>query len=144
MSNGNLLRSMLAIALVTCGSACGKNEKNVYAVQGQVFVNKKPAANALVVLTPLQDAETEKWPNGYPRGHVQEDGVFRVTTYREGDGAPAGEYAVTVLWMVAEIGERESQVDKLQGRYAEPKASLLRVEVKADRQGNQLPAFQLD
>lgn len=35
---------------------------------------------------------------GTPRGETDADGRFTLTTYRSGDGAPAGEYRVTIYW----------------------------------------------
>lgn len=134
---------LLAIVSTTMLSACGNRDKPVYPVQGQIRINNAPAAGALVILTPLQDAEPEKWPKGYPRGTAQEDGSFKITTNQTDDGAPAGDYVVTVLWMFPVEGERESRYDRLQGRYANPASSKIRVEIKPERQGNQLAPIEL-
>jgi len=132
---------LIPILLSACNSA---REMPVYAVRGQLLIQKQPAANALVIFTPVQDAQPEKWPKGFPRGKVGEDGAFQLTTYRDDDGAPAGEYAVTVLWLVKNKDDEESEFDRLQGRYADPAASKIRIEVKADRKGNKIEPIHLN
>lgn len=132
---------LLAAVLPACR---GNREKPVFPVHGKVLVNNQPAAKALVIFSPLQDAEPEHWPKGYPRGIVQDDGTFQLTSYRTDDGAPAGDYVATVLWLFPVEGDPEAEVDKLQGRYADPKASTLRVTVNADTNGTKVPPFQLN
>jgi len=138
-----LSQAAFAVLLMCFATACGESQKRVYPVQGQVFARKQPATNALVILTPLQDADPEKWPTGYPRGTVREDGSFQITTYRTDDGAPAGEYAVTAIWLERQK-DKEEEVDRLQGRYANPKTSRFRVQIKEVAQGNTIEPLLLD
>jgi hypothetical protein len=61
------------------------------------------------------------------------------------EGAPAGEYLVTVKWVPPDYAAQRNvstPPDKLQGRYSDPQTSGLRVTVKAEP--NDLPAFRLD
>jgi hypothetical protein len=51
-------------------------------------------AGGLVILHPLADVELG---NAKPHALADENGRFKIYTYRTDDGAPAGEYAVTVL-----------------------------------------------
>ena len=39
----------------------------------------------------------EAWPIGYPRGTVDANGSFRISTYEADDGAPEGDYQIVVL-----------------------------------------------
>ncbi len=66
-----------------------------------------------------------------PHAIVEPDGSFRLTTYRTGDGAPAGSYALTVSWPLPPVRGREEGPDRLRGRYADPARPLRRVEVAA-------------
>ncbi len=138
---GALFGVLLALGCSACGG--GEDQKPVFPVSGQVFVKKQPAVGALVVFTPVRDADSKLWPKGYPRGTVQKDGSFRLTTYKTDDGAPVGEYAVTVVWGKPLPG-KEEEVDHLAGRYADPKASRIRVQVKEDAEGTTVPAIRLD
>ncbi len=52
---------------------------------------------ALVVFHPAS-FDIEKQIGGKPVGKVRADGTFTLTTYEEGDGAPEGEYGVTIDW----------------------------------------------
>ena len=79
---------------VGCGEA--KVERTpVFPVTGQVTVKGQAAHGAIVALHPKAPLEGGA-PN--PRANVDKDGTFSVTTFDKGDGAPAGEYVVTVLW----------------------------------------------
>lgn len=63
-----------------------------YPVSGQVTLAGKPAAGAVVVFH-------SKNGNGefpMPRAHADSQGRFQVTTFATADGAPLGEYVVTV------------------------------------------------
>jgi hypothetical protein len=111
-----------------------------------VFVAGKPAAGATVVFHPVEGLDQRILR---PAGVVQEDGSFTLRCYdpqicpTPKDGAPAGEYRVTVNWLPPDYAEyRNILPDKLQGRYVDPKTSGLRATVKAEP--NELPAFQLD
>src|SRR5215472_1146311 len=117
-------RLLLLPILIVCVPACGSNRPPCYPVRGEVFVGKgkarKPAAGAVVVFHPTASAAGDV-PR--PTAHVGEDGTFELTTYVKGDGAPAGEYAITIEWIPPrpppphwpkQIG------DRLKGRYSDP------------------------
>ena len=66
-----------------------------------------------------------------PTGATTEDGSFEITTGQD-LGAPAGEYVVTMIWMVEKAGGKKKppgmsmnteipMEDKLKGRYADVK-----------------------
>src|SRR4051794_35124208 len=90
-----LAAPLLCLALVAAGCGSGEARKPVYPVRGSVFVDGQPAVRAQVVLHPLDDPD----PNAVrPSGDVGPDGTFVLHTYTADDGAPAGQYAVTVTW----------------------------------------------
>jgi hypothetical protein len=59
-----------------------------------------------------------------PHATVQSDGSFHLTTFATRDGAPVGDFALTVTWPGPRIkgqGDDEPGPDRLQQRYADPK-----------------------
>lgn len=123
------------LALTSCGKGDGR--KPTFSVVGQVFVDQKPAANAEVVFHPVGDPD----PNAVkPHGTVGADGTFTLTTYDGGDGAPAGDYRVTVELYLAGKAD-EPPKDRLYGRYAKPETSKLGAKVNAA--ATTLPKFEL-
>lgn len=134
-----VLAALMAAFPLGCSS--GPVRKPVYPTSGSVTVNGKPAVRARVIFHPLgvDDPQAER-----PSGEVGEDGKFQLATYSAADGAPAGEYIVTVLWQDAPSGpggDAETP-DKLGGKYASPKTSSLRAKVAADGR-NEIPPFVL-
>src|SRR5438132_3037311 len=137
----------LALAVTLCASCSGG--KPLYPVRGEVFFEGQPAAGALVVLHPLDDNSPAAIR---PSGYVESDGSVNLTSYLTpsrivGDGAPAGEYIVTVSWLPSDVKEDLSKhpgsvlPDKLGGRYGQPDSSKLRAKVL--EQPTELPRIDL-
>jgi hypothetical protein len=121
-----VLMLLMASALTT---SCGDQRfKKTYPVKGQVLFQGKAAKGAAVTLRPLS---TEDHPWTKPSAEVDENGEFTVTTYKAGDGAPAGEYAVTIVWLPPGYAGPLEKGNKLPARYADPATSGLKIEVKA-------------
>jgi hypothetical protein len=122
-------------------AGCGSGRAPVFPVHGRVLdARGKPAVGAMVVFQPADDRSTA-FPK--PVARVEEDGTFSLTTYSADDGAPAGEYAVTIIWP----GPRKSPFapegpDQLKGAYADPKRSRTRFTV-ADKSDNEVPTIRL-
>lgn len=97
------------------------------------------AAGALVVFHPLNDPDPRA---AHPFGQADSSGVFVLTTRRTQDGAPAGEYAVTLEWRRPKSNpfDREGP-DRLQGRYSDARTTQLRARVEP--RSNQLPPFEI-
>jgi hypothetical protein len=123
----------------------------VYPVEGSVAYRGKPAVEAVITLIPEKQEKGQ--PYYAPRGEVGEDGSFKLTTYTLNDGAPAGKYKVTILWAPKSEAARvaaglsrkakadEEEKDVFDGKYANPDASTLTAEIKADT--NKLEPFNL-
>src|SRR5262245_40432993 len=87
---------LLAAAATTAG--CGPGKPPAVPVKGKVTFRKATApGGALVVFHPKHPA-FEKRVGGKPFARVKEDGTFTLTTFQPDDGAPEGEYGVTVDW----------------------------------------------
>jgi hypothetical protein len=130
-----VLLSAFALLLPSCGSS----RKPVYPVTGHVFLKHKPVAGATVILHPVN---AESGDVAKPAGKVGEQGEFQLTTYSRGDGAPEGEYVMTVEWRAPKRSPVDAYaIDRLQGRFSDPKTSTLRVRV--DRQTAELQPIDL-
>ncbi len=137
---------LCAVAVALLGPGCsGKGDREpVYPVQGRVLYDGKPVPNALVVFHPVGKKGKDA-PR--PRAQAGPDGTFKLTTYDADDGAPVGEYTVTVEWWLSTAtrksveGESSPPVNRLPARYARAQTSGLRVRVGETT--GQLPAFQL-
>jgi hypothetical protein len=124
------------LPLLPC-SCAGVKRKPVFPVQGKVLYQGKPTANAVVFLHLLGDADANE-PK--PHGVVGADGSFQISTYGDKDGAPAGQYAVTVVWKTEAKGG-DDQDNLLPVRYMSPSTSGLTAQVKEGP--NELEPFQL-
>lgn len=67
-----------------------------------------------------------------PRGKVAHDGTLKLGTYQSDDGAPAGEYVVTIQWrqMVNKGGELEAGPDLVPAAYNSPQTTPLTARVE--------------
>jgi hypothetical protein len=98
-------------------------------VRGTVTQDGKPLAEVMVVLHPFTPP-TDPFP--LPLGYTDEQGKFELQTLRPGDGAPAGEYAITLeLRELRRSGEEMTRDGKnlLPSRYATLKTTPLRATV---------------
>src|SRR5262245_10070484 len=122
----------VAFLLPSCGN---QRRRAVYPVHGQVFDDKnKAAAGAMVVFHPVNAADADL---DRPRAFVDDDGSFALTTYEKEDGAPQGEYVVTIEWRPKSANPfdaKKNAPDQLKGRYNDVKKSKIRftIEAKAD------------
>jgi hypothetical protein len=122
-----LLLSALALAsliLVGCGS--GEKRTPTFAVRGKLTDGSKPVANAQVVFHPENvSADTPK-----PRGTTDANGEFTLTTYDGHDGAPAGQYRVSVeQWKT--VSADAGPANQLPAKFADPAKSGLTATVNA-------------
>lgn len=128
---------LAAFGLASCSKADGR--KPTFPVQGKVLMpDGKPAEHATVVFHPANESGPDVVK---PRGKVAADGSFQLTTYDGNDGAPAGEYRVTVeLWLSTGRGD-EGPTSRLPAKYANPESSGLSAAVNAGP--TELKTFQL-
>ena len=142
-----LLRRPLAAALLVLSvPSCASNRPACYPVHGEIFVaqgkDRMAAAGAIVVFHPTVPASGDV---PLPTAHVGEDGRFELTTYVKGDGAPAGEYAVTIEWLPPRPPpphKPKQTGDRFRGRYADPRTSTIRYAVQESKDNN-VPTIEL-
>ena len=74
-------------------------------------------------------------PSVRPHATVQSDGSYHLTTFATRDGAPVGDFALTVTWPGPRVkgqGDDEPGPDRLQQRYADPKKPAASVHIAAE------------
>jgi hypothetical protein len=122
---------LASLGLLALGlPACSKEEarKPTFPVTGKVQLGNKPLAHASVVFHPVGESGPDVVK---PRGKTDADGSFTLTTYDGNDGAPAGDYRVTVeLWLSSGKGD-EGPTSRLPEKYARPEKSGLSARVDA-------------
>jgi hypothetical protein len=116
--------TLAVLALTLAG--CAKDRKPVVPVRGKVFLGRTPANGALVVFHPVGDNDPAAVR---PQGVAGSDGAFELTTYKEKDGAPPGEYNVTFMWTI-EDPKTKREWSPLPIRYMTPEKSGVRVTIR--------------
>jgi hypothetical protein len=135
-------RLAFVVPLLLLVSACsGDGRPEVHPVQGRVTFRKTPAASAVVVLRPV---DSNPLKDILPHGAVRLDGTFKIGTYEADDGAPEGEYVVTITWPRVSTDEAGDELitDRLRGRFANPSRSQWKIHV--NKGTNTLEPFQVD
>jgi hypothetical protein len=74
-----------------------------------------------------------------PQAVTDDEGRFVLATYAAEDGAPAGDYKVTIEWFSGR--GKKSGPDKLGGRFAKPETSGLKAHIEKGK--NEIPVFDL-
>lgn len=114
-------------------------------VKGSVRVDGKPASGAIIVFHP-EGGDINSIPAS---GIAGTDGAFTLST-GDRSGVPVGNYLVSVIWPDTSKKPTEQELmmglgndgpDQLEGKYATPQNSQLRVEVKASE--IELPPLEL-
>ena len=130
----------LFCGLVLFTTGCGQSDQlPVHPARGQVLLEGKPIPHAIVVFHPVKAPEKSQ---PQPRALVQDDGTFVLETYGTKDGAPEGEYAVTIEWWLSEKRSDDAPPsNRLPARYARAETSGLRARIEAGE--NQIPTIRL-
>lgn len=136
-------RSLSPVVLLTLAflaSGCGPGRIKVYPTEGQVLIDGKPAANVFVLFSPVDGKEGAARPSAT----TDLEGKFRLTTFEAYDGAPAGEYVVTVLYepVNSPLMRPKGKPPVVPPAFSKPESSPLRVKV-AEKGPNQLDPFKL-
>ncbi len=129
------LRRVFAVAAV-CVLFCSCAEEapdriETYPVIGEVYVDGQPAANVTITAHNVKGID-EKFPTA-SSGTTDQSGGFEMSTYKSGDGLPAGDYKLTFEWSEPLLMSGASSPDKLKGRYADPDKSTVHVSVEPDK-----------
>jgi hypothetical protein len=138
---------LAGVLVLACGCKKDDGRIDVYPVSGKVLVSDAPAEGAKVVFYPVAD-ELKQPGMPVPYAFTGADGSFRLRSYDPDDGAPAGEFNVSVLWPKTSAetesagGEEDKEsMDRLGNRYLDPNKSGLKVTIEEG--GAELPPFKL-
>jgi len=141
------------VVLLCCGalllvlsSGCGGSRKpweNVYPAAGQVKFAGRPIGGAQLTFYPKDKSVPATIR---PTATTEVDGSFEVGTFGTDDGAPAGEYDVTVTWrpLIGEGSALSPGPNQLPARYSNPESSQLKVVVERGADKTILPALELN
>ena len=139
-----------ALCLTTwgCGGASElDNQLPTNPAHGLVSFNSMPIPDATLAFHPVESFPGDM-VEAIPRAKVDPDGRFVVSTYKAGDGAPAGEYRVAVSWQGPLDGVNDERGDDadlpelLPSRYQCPERSCIRVHIQEGE--NEIPPSELD
>jgi hypothetical protein len=118
-------------ALTLAGCSYAPPPIPVCQVTGHLLVGGQPAPNAALAFHPLV-ADSKA---ACPVALTQADGSFQITTRATNDGAPAGQYIVTLVWPDDTLPIDDCECidvvkhDRFHGLYASAKKSPLRATV---------------
>jgi hypothetical protein len=139
------LRVALALAVVALAACGGRKFPKAYPVKGKILVNGEPAKECQVSFHRTSGGDPA-FP-ATPSGLTDENGEFQLTSWYANDGAPEGEYVVTIEWR-----ERSGLAmadfdgpDRLGGAYAnvQKNKGVKEFVVQVGRQRLELPPFDL-
>jgi hypothetical protein len=136
----------IALAVATVSSSCGKSTPEVkgklpvFPVKGTVEIDGRPLSRAELVFYPFGTGFPTGSAKNLPQARTDGDGNFSVSTYAENDGAPAGDYRVTVKWRGDE-GRTDDEGNLLPAKYANPRTTQLRAKVEEGE--NTLPPLEI-
>ena len=147
MGVSSRIRWCLAAAVLACGLGCSSD--GLHRVQGKVLLADGRATEGAVVTFHPRGADPVQAQR--PSAIVAADGTFSLTTGTQ-QGAPAGDYVVTVVWpgdppaakskgTISTNVDEPDRPDRLGGRYADVKTSTLRATVRPGN--NQLSPFEV-
>jgi len=122
--------------LAGCNSSEGPP---LYPTAGRLLVDGEPAHKAQVILHPANGRDFDR-RGARPSGITEPDGTFRISTYRPDDGAPKGDYVVTISWP-EDPDSLEPSPDRLRGLFLLPERSAIKVRIEA--QQNHLQTIEL-
>ena len=139
---GRLIGVAVLAAVILPVVGCGQGSKSqvaVHPVQGAIQFRGLPMEGAFVSLHPK--SATNGVPT--PRATVAKDGTFTVSTYEGNDGAPEGDYVVTVQWYrpIRVGNDLVGGPNVLPAKYASVQTSDVQIRVAAAE--NRLQPIQL-
>jgi len=129
-----------------CTGCSGEGDATVpvYPTTGRVVFEGQPAAGAFLTFHPKEpNAAGPGNQTPPPTATAGADGAFSLTTATKDDGAPAGEYVVTVQWNrpVKRGDELVAGPDVIPKRYGRPETTPLAATVRET--ANMLEPFEI-
>lgn len=148
---GVAVANILCVVAIGWFQSGGEKFPPTFPVRGKVVIEGEIASGAFVVFHPVHDnkkeaapaSADEAQPHAMPSGVADNNGNFELTSFRPKDGAPAGEYVVTLQWqkMILKDDDVSAGPNLVPPVYGKPQLSPLRVKVVEGE--NKLPVFQI-
>jgi len=126
-------------------AGCGDGRLKCYTVEGQVLYNGQPLAGLDIAFHAVDPANAVSYP---PHAKTNSEGRFKLTSYVEGDGCPAGEFRVALAFAVEVAGDDDGsdQVKRLKfqvpSKYHKAETSGITITIKPG--SNQLDPIKLE
>lgn len=123
----SLLTASVLVWVAVAIPGCGTGERRVatYKASGQLLAPDGGAvASALIVLHPVDAKHTAP----KPRATTDAEGRFQLTTYDTGDGAPEGDFIVTVEQWYRD-DPNEAPTNHLPPALGKPDSSGIRISI---------------
>lgn len=124
----------VAIVVTAMVGGCGRkelvdpNELPTSPVTGTVHVDGKPVAMLRVTAIDMSDPPKTTY---VPSAFTDNDGKFKLSTFRENDGAPDGDYRLTFQYGTMNlIMGRQYKGDKFKGKYSKKENSKFPLKVE--------------
>ena len=134
---------LVSATLPWAGCGSGGSAIPQFKVHGKVLSHGEPAVGAIVVLHPVnKTGAASPYP---PRGVVEKVGAFVVGSRTTNDGAPEGDYAVTIIWPEDQDPKKQfdnTPPDRLKNRYNDATHAKWNIHVAAGT--NTLEAFTVE
>ncbi len=123
------LLSVVMLMTVGCNEAEETDLVPVHPVSGQVKFQGKPMAHAVITFVPASDSLVIG--SSRPHATADEDGRYELTTISPGDGAPIGDYKVTIYWPETWSEDADPlPPDRLGNAYADADSTSLTAKVQ--------------
>src|ERR1700742_151202 len=90
--------AVFLLAVAGCGSSQNPNQLPVFPASGKITFKGNVPDGAYLALHSKTNAKAPNGQEVIPTAQVRSDGTFDLSSYAAKDGAPAGEYKVTVEW----------------------------------------------
>lgn len=123
-----------------CGSSnLPDNALQVFKVKGTLTFKGVPLKGAIITFHPASPTTDSKSKGPIPTATADENGAYSLHTYLADDGAPAGEYTVTIYWPEEFKGKLPKGVpeddkplgpDRLKKAYSDAQTSKLKANVE--------------
>ena len=123
------MRRVVLLAVVAgLAAGCGPNRVPVYPVSGRLTIEGKTPTEGWIAALHLEPAPAGEYPHPLPRARVGPDGRFQFHTYETDDGAPAGTYKISFIYL-------PDMQDKEDEEFKEDKRDM---KAKGDNKSRQL------
>ncbi|MBD3675175.1 MAG: hypothetical protein HUJ26_16785 [Planctomycetaceae bacterium] len=137
-----LLPSSLIVVSVIVLAGCGGNDwkADTFPARGTIQINGAAPEGAVITFHPVGEPVDQR--GSQPWAIVDTDGSYVLQTYEKGDGAPAGEYQVTIKWPWDVTDMAQAMTDRLGKAYTNPESSEWKFTITED--DNELPPIEIE